>query len=311
MRRLDNIDLRLLRVFLTLVEAGGFADAQISLNLTSSTLSTHLASLERIIGGQLCDRGRGGFRLTALGQSTYNAAKLLFADIDTFQARIGRDRGQLVGRLLIGIVDGVVTNPHLGLQDAIRAFMSYADGVFIDLKLGTPNELEHAVAVGERDIVVGPFSQKALGLIYVPLHLEQHGLYCGRHHSLFKAQKKAITRDAIEAAMFSVRGYRHLEDLYRVEHPRASASVIHMEAQTMLILSGCYIGFLPCQIGDEWVDSGDMRQLRPEVYAFQSQHFAAIRRSDSVHPLVQGFMKELQVPATLKPESKERSPQAI
>ena len=107
MRRLDNIDLRLLRVFLTIVEAGGFADAQISLNLSSSTLSTHLASLERIIGGQLCDRGRRGFRLTALGQSTYNAATLLFADIDTFQARIGRDRGRLVGRLLIGIVDGV------------------------------------------------------------------------------------------------------------------------------------------------------------------------------------------------------------
>jgi LysR family transcriptional regulator, transcriptional activator for bauABCD operon len=309
LRRLDNIDLRLLRVFLTIVEAGGFADAQISLNLSSSTLSTHLASLERIIGGQLCERGRGGFRLTALGQSTYNAAKLLFADIDTFQARIGRDRGQLVGRLLIGIVDGVVTNPRLGLQDAVRAFMRYAEGVFIDLALGTPNELEHAVAVGERDVVVGPFSQKAPGLAYVPLHLEPHGLYCGRHHALFKTQKKSITRETIEAAMFSVRGYRHLEDLYRVEHPRASASVIHMEAQTMLILSGCYIGFLPCQIGDLWVEHGEMRRLRPEIYAFQSQHFAATRRSDSEHPLVQGFLRELKLQASVGQGPKTRTPQ--
>ena len=31
MRRLDNIDLRLLRVFVTIAEAGGFADAQIIL----------------------------------------------------------------------------------------------------------------------------------------------------------------------------------------------------------------------------------------------------------------------------------------
>ncbi len=114
-------------------DAGGFANAQISVNLTSSTLSTHLASLERINGGPLCERGRGGFPLTALGQSTYAAAKQLFADIDTFHARISWDRGKLVGRLLVGIVDGVVTIPQLGLQDAVRAFMGYAEGVFIDL----------------------------------------------------------------------------------------------------------------------------------------------------------------------------------
>ena len=51
MRRLDTIDLRLLRVFITLVESGGFAGAQIALNLSQSTLSTYLADLEKRIGG--------------------------------------------------------------------------------------------------------------------------------------------------------------------------------------------------------------------------------------------------------------------
>ena len=32
MRRLDNVDLRLLRVFVTLVESRGFTDAQFALN---------------------------------------------------------------------------------------------------------------------------------------------------------------------------------------------------------------------------------------------------------------------------------------
>ena len=40
--------------------AGGFTDAQVALNLSASTLSTHLASLERKIGGRLCERGRAG-----------------------------------------------------------------------------------------------------------------------------------------------------------------------------------------------------------------------------------------------------------
>jgi DNA-binding transcriptional LysR family regulator len=303
MRRLDNIDLRLLRVFVTLAEAGGFADAQIILNLSSSTLSTHLASLERIVGGQLCERGRGGFRLTDFGQTTYQAAKQLFSDVDAFQASLGRDRGKLVGRLRIGIVDGVVTFPKLGLQTALRTFAGYADGVFIDLLQGTPNDLEHAVTQGRRDLAVGPFSQKAPGLSYTPLCSEPHGLYCGGTHPLFHARSEEVTRQAIAEARFSVRGYRHLEDLYRVEHPRASATVIHMEAQTMLILSGRFIGFLPCHIGEHWAAQGQMRRLRPEIYSFESQHFAAIRRADAGEPLVQSFLKELrQQAANLEPQ---------
>jgi LysR family transcriptional regulator, transcriptional activator for bauABCD operon len=294
MRRLDNIDLRLLRVFVTIAEAGGFADAQIILNLSSSTLSTHLGSLERIVGGQLCDRGRGGFRLTDFGRSTYLAAKQLFSDIDAFQASLGRDSDKLVGRLRIGIVDGVVTYPPLGLQTALGSFAAYAEGVFIDLAQGTPNELEHAVTQGQRDIAVGPFSQKAPGLSYVPLCSEPHGLYCGKPHPLFDAKSAAVTRAAIAEARFSVRGYRHLEDLYRVEHPRASASIIHMEAQTMMILSGRFLGFLPCHIGEHWAKQGQMRRLRPEIYSFESQHLAAIRRADTNNPLVQGFLKELR-----------------
>ncbi|RUV34566.1 LysR family transcriptional regulator, partial [Mesorhizobium sp. M7A.F.Ca.MR.228.00.0.0] len=34
MRRLDNIDIRLLRVFVALADSGGFAAAQITLNLS-------------------------------------------------------------------------------------------------------------------------------------------------------------------------------------------------------------------------------------------------------------------------------------
>ena len=63
MGRRDNIDLRLLGVFVTLAEAQGFAEAQFALNLSASTLSTHLSALERKTGGRLCDRGRGGSTL--------------------------------------------------------------------------------------------------------------------------------------------------------------------------------------------------------------------------------------------------------
>ncbi|HEY7647100.1 MAG TPA: LysR family transcriptional regulator [Hyphomicrobiales bacterium] len=281
-----------MRVFVTLVEAGGFAEAQIALNLSTSTLSTHLATLERKLGGELCKRGRAGFRLTSFGRSAYEAAKTLFDNIETFEARIGRDKGQLVGRLRLGIVDGIISHPKLALQATLDRFMADAAGVFIELRLGTPQQLEQAVSEGVHDLAIGPFSQKAPGIVYVPLHNEPHGLYCGAGHPLFTLPQNRIGEDEIGEAMFSVRGYRYLDDLYRANHPRASASVVQMEAQAMMILSGRFIGFLPCHIADPWVAQNRMRRLRPDAYSFASHHFAAVRRSDRDHSLIAKFLKE-------------------
>lgn len=300
MRRLDNIDLRLLRVFVTLAEAGSFAGAQIALNLSQSTLSTHIAALERSLGAPLCLRGRRGFRLTPFGEATLTAARQLFADIDMFQKRVGRSSDRLVGRLGIGIVDGVVSSPALGLQGPLRGVIEAAPDVFVDLRLGTPHELEQWVTEGHRDVVIGPFAQHGPGVVYVPLHREAHALYCGSTHSLFAVETP--TTPDIESSLFSVRGYRQLEDLYRVNHPRASANVIHMEAQVMLILSGQYIGFLPRHIGDFYARQGLMRTLKPQTYQFFSQHYAAYRRADREQPLIKLFIAELRRHVSTAPE---------
>jgi LysR family transcriptional regulator, transcriptional activator for bauABCD operon len=292
MRRLDNIDLRLLRVFVALAEAGSFSSAQIALNLSQSTLSTHIKSLERLLNGALCLRGRRGFKLTPFGEATLKAARELFQDIDKFQQRVTHAGDRLVGRLSIGIVDSIITNKALALQEPIRRFTAGAPDGYIDLRLGTPHELEQWVAEGARDIVIGPFAKHGPGVAYIPLHQEAHALYCGRGHKLF--EKKNVTVADIEATRFSVRSYRQLDDLYRANHPRASASVVNMEAQAMLILSGQYIGFLPCHVGDSYAATGLMRALRTQTYQFLSPHYAAYRRADKDLPLLKLFLRELR-----------------
>ena len=297
MRQLDNIDLRLLRVFVTLAEAGSFATAQIALNLSQSTLSTHIGNLEQRLGAPLCVRGRKGFRLTPFGEATLSAARQLFSDIDGFHARVGRSSGQLVGTLKIGIVDGVITSDRLGLQGAIHRTMEAAPQAYVDLRLGTPHDLELGIAEGQRDVVIGPFAQQGPGVTYVPIYREPNALYCGRGHSLFDLPEQKLDAAAIGQSLFSVRAYRHLEDLYRVNHPRANASVIHMEAQAMLILSKRFIGFLPRHMGDEYVSRGLMRVLRPQTYQFLSQHFVAYRTSDAQRTLLQLFVAAVKAQA--------------
>jgi DNA-binding transcriptional LysR family regulator len=293
MRRLDNIDIRLLRVFVALVDANGFSEAQIALNLSQSTLSTHLAELEKRIGGRLCHRGRQQFRLTELGNATYEAALKLFRDLDDFTQRVSAASGSLSGRLRLGTSDGTFTSEILGIQGAIARFMKPQADVFIDLRLGTPSELEQWVADGERDIVIGPFSQKAPGVEYHDFYAEPHHLYCGRAHELFGRACGEIDQRDIEAARFSVRSYRHFDDLYLVGHPRASASVAYMEAQLMLIMSGAFIGFLPCHFAAPWVANGHLRAIKPENYGFSSMHKIAFRRESGKSPLVKAFLDVL------------------
>lgn len=57
-------DLHLLRLFVTVVEAGGFSAAQGVLGLSQPTISQRMAQLEARLGYRLCSRGKGGFRLT-------------------------------------------------------------------------------------------------------------------------------------------------------------------------------------------------------------------------------------------------------
>ncbi|MCB8838299.1 LysR family transcriptional regulator [Aurantimonas sp. VKM B-3413] len=294
MRRLDNIDLRLIRVFVELADSGGFGPAQIALNLSQSTLSTHIATLEKKLGNRLCERGRGGFRLTEFGKATYAAAKLLFADIDSFHARIGKESERLTGRLRIGIVDGVVTSPELGLQTALGRYHAYAPDVFVDLWLATPSDLERALADGRRDLVIGPMSQKISGITYKPIWREPHALYCGGGHPLFSRPDAEISAAEIEAASFSVRGYLHFDDIYRAHHPRPEGTVMQMEGQAMMILSGAYVGFLPRHIGDPYVARGEMRALKPSRYSFSSQHFIAVRTGDRAHPPITAFVEEVR-----------------
>ena len=293
MRRLDNIDLRLLRVFVVLADAGGFADAQITLNLSQSTLSTHLSELEKRIGGQLCLRGRRKFRLTDMGQATYDAARKLFSDMDDFQSRISAASGGVTGRLKIGLSDGVFTSRLLGMQDVIARLMKPDADIFIDLFLGTPLELEQRLSDGDRDIVIGPLSQKAPGVVYQPFYEEPHYLYCGKGHPLFARRDSSIDQAAIDAARFSVRGYRQFDDLYRVGHPRAGAFIVDMEAQLMLLLSGQFIGFLPDHLAGRWVRDNQLRAIKPRTYWFNSLHNIAYRQSDADRPLIQAFLKSL------------------
>ncbi|HUG62256.1 MAG TPA: LysR family transcriptional regulator, partial [Methylomirabilota bacterium] len=85
---LDVADFRLLRLFMSIVEAGGFAAAQGELNLSLSTISAHVSKLEARLGVRLCRRGRSGFALTDEGRVIYDEARRLIGQVEHFEGRV-------------------------------------------------------------------------------------------------------------------------------------------------------------------------------------------------------------------------------
>ncbi len=298
MRRLGSVDLRLLRIFTTIADCNGFADAQVALNLSQSTLSTHRAALEAVLGTRLCQRGRRGFKLTRTGEETYRAAIELFRSIDLFEGKMARVHGRETERLRIGVIDTVVTSTDFSLARAIAAFVADYATVHLDLSTLAPERLEHSVTGGKLDLVIGPLSKSLPKLDYVDLADEAHHLYCGRGHAWFDRADATITAADFADARFSVRAYRYFDDVYRLGRGHVGATVSSMEAQELMILLGAYVGFLPVHRGDGWIASGKMRAIRPAVWSDRSRFSIAYDAFSGRRMLKRAFVTYLLGTAT-------------
>lgn len=272
-------DLRLLRVFSTVVECGGFTPAQVAMNVSQSTISSHMTALETRLGMRLCERGRGGFRITRNGQRVYEAAQRLFRSIDSFGSEVDALRGRLSGELHIGAIDSVVTNPEFALPAAIARFEQRHGEVQISLHISSPAEIERAVVEGRHHIGIGGYTKQISALEYTPLLPESQRLYCSSRHALARASGRALEPRRLAGHKYVKRPYVPDEHIPFAEWLSAAAFAENMEAIAILVLSGEFIGFLPEHYAARWVKSGEMKTVLPRRMRYQTQLELMVRKT--------------------------------
>jgi DNA-binding transcriptional LysR family regulator len=288
--RLGDIDLKLLHVFIAVVESGGFGPAQATLNLSPSRLSTMIAELEARLDMRLCQRGRGGFHLTERGAEVYQAATRLVAGVEAFRAEIGAMRGKLVGNLSLGLVDSIISNPLARISDAVGVYCKREHAVHVTMHIDAPQELERKVLDGRLDLGIGAFHRVLPSLKYQALFLEKQTLYCSRQHPLFERNQAKLSQDELLHFNYAGRGYMEGRRPLRF---KAVASSYSMEGLATLILSGAFIGYLPSHYAEQWVTRGEMRALLPKKLSYQSLFEVVMRRSTSQLLPVQAFLDDL------------------
>ena len=160
-------------------ECGGFAAAQVALNVSQSTISRQIGDLESRLGMRLCQRGRAGFRLTDKGRIVYEACQHLSTALESFRTTVGALRGELVGDLSIAAIDDWATERGYPMADVLRAFRTKARQVHIHFHTLAPDEIERAVLDNRVNLGIGVFHQHRPGLSYEALYDDPVELYCG------------------------------------------------------------------------------------------------------------------------------------
>ncbi len=278
--QLSDMDLRLLRVFKSVVECGGMAAAELELNIGTSTVSRHIKDLETRLGLTLCRRGRAGFALTTEGQQIYTETLRLLAGADAFRSSVDEIHRRMGGQLNIAVFDKTASNPQAHIGEAIALFSELAPDVSLHLFVAPLNTIERGVLDGQFQVGVIPGHRSSETLAYDELFNETMFLYCGAQHALFSAESLEGDWNALRAYPFAGLGYHSPNmDLSQQMRLLRKATGYDQESIATLILSGKYLGFLPDHYAEAFVRSGRMRAVQPRLFRYECSFLSIVRRS--------------------------------
>ena len=267
--QLRDLDLQLLRLFVSVVENGGFSAAQGELGIGQSTISTQMAKLETRLGFRLCERGKAGFRLTPKGEQVLAATRRLFGAIETFKGEAQGMADKLLGELAIGLSESLDVSVLQRVAAAIGRFRRRNQAVQIELISATPAELERRLLQGQLHLAIGYFSGTQSALDYQPLFEEQQSLYCAKGHPLFGQAK--VSHANLDACDRVLHPYRFIAADEPWQAGSSSARCEQVEGSLAFILSGAHIGYLPQHVAAPWVASGHLHELLPNEAGFSVQ----------------------------------------
>lgn len=285
--QLADIDLRLLRVFKSVVEAGGFTAAELQLNLANSTISNYISDLEKRLDMRLCERGRSGFSLTSHGQVVYDATLDLLGALDHFRNRVNHSHNRLIGQLHLGFAEHMIGGHDSCIVNALDLFSTQAPDVNVHISTMSSDEITTAVLDKKVDIGITVLTQDFDELNQVDLFDEQMLLYCAKGHPLYEQDIKQVKPDDLLAYKF-VESPRLMPG--REMHPdmlkwQKHAKAHHQEARATLILSGHYLGMLPSHLVNNWGLDKQLKPILSERYGYTNT-FSAIYRSNHSHQAI-------------------------
>jgi len=295
--QMSDYEIRLIRIFQTVVECGGFTAAETTLGISRSAISQHMNDLEGRLGFSLCQRGRGGFSLTEEGKEIYQAGLTLLTALETFKSDVNALHQTIKGELNIGITDNLVTLPAMHVTHALARLSAPEHEVTLHIHMEPSDAVIRGVMDGHLHVGVVPAVNLPTSLDTQHLYDEPSYLYCAAGHPLFdRAGEQLTVEEQARHPAISPRYPLPMEARQAHDALNLRASASDREGAAFLILTGRFIGFLPEHVAAQWVSAGKMRALDSAHQHYRIPFALISRRDRRPNRVVEAFLRFIDTP---------------
>lgn len=168
--RSGTLDIRQLRYFVKIVEAGGFTKAAEQLRVAQPALSSGVRKLEQELGEQLLERHSRGVALTPAGAILLESAREIIAKFNETKAQLKQGRVAPSGTLRVGLPPSV---SGLLATALVREFSASHGDVKLHLVEDLSPILLEWLDEDRLDMALAYQDRNARGLASEPLHSTQ------------------------------------------------------------------------------------------------------------------------------------------
>jgi DNA-binding transcriptional LysR family regulator len=174
--------LRAMRVFARVIDAGGFAKAAVAMDIAPAVATRLVAELEEHLGARLINRTTRRLALTDVGEDYLERVRSILGEVDDAEAVAGLATAEARGRLSVLLPPGFAVHQlakHLPRFRALHPKVSLE--LTVSPSVDTPDENHDVTIIVQRARPIeGAFIARRIAVAEVvlcatPEYLEQHG----------------------------------------------------------------------------------------------------------------------------------------
>jgi LysR family transcriptional regulator, cyn operon transcriptional activator len=175
----DPLEIRHLRYFLAVAEAGSFSRAADRVGISQPAISQQMRDLEAGLRVSLFQRRGKRILLTSTGMIFQEHARAILRQVENFLQELSSEPGQLRGALHLGVVPilNVALVPHL-----LGLFAAAHSGISLTVEEISSTEIETALEEGRMDVGLGFVTRHSPNLCYERLCADQFALIVSEAH---------------------------------------------------------------------------------------------------------------------------------
>src|SRR5678815_5716089 len=175
----EPLDIRHLRYFLAVAEAGSFSRAADRLGISQPSVSQQMRDLEAGLRVSLFQRRGKRILLTSTGLIFQEHARALLRELENFLQEVSSEPGRLRGTLRLGVVP--VLNVPL-LPELMGMFAADHPGISLIVEEISSTEIETALEEGRMDVGLGFLTRHSPNLRYERLCTDEFTLIVAQNH---------------------------------------------------------------------------------------------------------------------------------